>query len=276
MKAKNIPFPKASLLTFVKVSLGIALSIIFILTVFEPFGTSSFRHDYKYWILSGYGGVVFVTSILFYCVTNLLITDKVKDRWSILSETVFVFTSFLFCLLACYLYWSVLFQASFDASIFFSFIRSAFYVAVFPMVVYYLFLYFAYRDMRYADDIELKAQEVVANQVVIKSANQNEVIKTTYDDLLCIKSNDNYVIVYSLNEGKSTRAMIRNTLKNVSAQLNSQYVVQCHRSYLINKSKIVEIQGNVTNAKARLEGGIGTIPVSRSYVKSLREIVVSS
>ncbi len=274
MNPFTVPYPKASQSIFSKVSFAIALSISFILIAFEPFGTASFQHPFKYWILAGYGVVVFVGSIVYFLISKSLLTDRSVDRWSIMSEVIFVLMNLIFCLVACFIYWTLVFQVDFDFSIFSGFIVSATAVAIVPLAVYFLFLYIAYRDVKYAEPTQ--AVDIIsANEIILKSSNQSEVISTTYNDLLCIKSSDNYVIVYCTTDGIPSRYMIRNTLKNIYAQLDSDSVIQCHRSYLVNISKILDIKGNVTNSKLNLLGLENTIPVARSKVATIRNLLLT-
>lgn len=269
-----VPYPKASQSLFLKVSLGIALSIIFTLVVFQPFGTASFEHPYKLWILCGYGIVSFIANTFYFYISKLLLSDKVVDRWSIMNEFFFILGCLFAALVACFFYWALVFNVGFSFSIFWGFIKIAFSVAIVPVSVYLIFLYLAYKDVRYAQEIA-DENPIEKHEILLRSANESEVIRTTYEDLLCIKSNDNYVIVYSLVDGQSSRYMIRNTMKHIESQLESHGLVKCHRSYLVNTSKIQSIDGNVTNSKLTLEGLSTPIPVSRSKVASLREIIVS-
>lgn len=268
-----VPYPKASQSLFLKVSFGIALSIIFTLVAFQPFGTASFEHPNKLLILAGYGIVSFVANALYYFISNYLLSDKVVDRWSIMNELFFIIGCLFTSLIACFFYWAFVFNVDFSLSIFLGFIRIAFSVAIVPVAVYLMFLYVAYKDVRYAQKTAT-VEAAEKGEILLKSANELEVIRTTYDDLLCIKSSDNYVIVYTLVDGHSSRHMIRNTMKNIQSQLGASTLVKCHRSYLVNASKIQSIDGNVTNSKLTLEGLSAPIPVSRSKVASIREIAV--
>lgn len=269
-----VPYPKASLSLFLKVSFVIAVTIIFTLTVFQPFGTDSFQHPNKYWILSGYGIVVFLSNALYYLVTKWILKDSIIDRWSIMNEFIFISGCLLMSLIFCYFYWTQIFHVPHSTTQFVAFIKMAFSVALIPVSVYFAFLYNTYKDVRFAEKIEINKSNR-PEDIELKSSSGTEIIKVTYQNLLCVKSNDNYVIVYSLEDGKSTRQMIRNTMKNVEDQLDDLKVLRCHRSYLINTSKIVGMKGNVTNSKLTLDGLNEPIPVSRSKVEAVRKLIVN-
>ncbi len=270
-----VPYPKASQRIFLWVSMGIALSIIFTLTVFQPFGTASFRHPNKIWILSGYGIVVFLSNACYFYVTKWLLKDSVVDRWSIMNEIFFIMGCLIFALVACFFYWAYIFNVSLSLNMFFGFIRIALTVAIIPMSVYFGYLYMTYRDVSYASK-NIVDNSLNNHDILLKSANESEVIRTSYDELLCIKSSDNYVIIYSLIDGQSSRHMIRNTMKNIESQLSAQNLIKCHRSYLVNISKIRTIEGNITNSKLTIEGLDATIPVSRAKVPEIRKLLISS
>jgi len=270
MNLTKIPYPKASRSTFLKVSLAMALSVIFILTILQPFGTANFKHDYKYLLLSGYGAAIFVGSFFYFFIVELILSEKIKDRWSIIHEVVFVFLNVLVCLIFCYLYWSLAFRASFNINQFFYFMLSAFSIAIIPVSAYLLFIYMKYREVKMAD-FEVEAEETLS-KLTINGTNKSEIIELDSDQLIYAESSNNYVILNIVKDDKIVRKMIRCTLNNLLSQLDDNFI-KCHRSFIINKDKILNLSGNVTNSKITLSALESKIPVSRNYVGAIRELV---
>ena len=87
----NTPYPKPNLLFYIKIALGIAFGVAFILIVFQPFGTASFQHRYKTWILLGYGVVISISLAIFYSIVHLILGKKGADRWTIFQEVILFF-----------------------------------------------------------------------------------------------------------------------------------------------------------------------------------------
>jgi len=84
--------------------------------------------------------------------------------------------------------------------------------------------------------------------------------------LFYLEAADNYVQIHYLNQGKMQMLMIRNSLKNIEWRFRNTTLIRCHRSYLINLSKVQVVK--------RVEGDvyldfndsqINPIPVSKAY-----------
>ena len=69
-----------------------------------------------------------------------------------------------------------------------------------------------------------------SQRLILLGTSKNESVEVKEEDLLYIKSNDNYVILYMLNDGCVERKMLRNTLRRIE-QVVGDTLVRCHRSY---------------------------------------------
>ena len=88
------------------------------------------------------------------------------------------------------------------------------------------------------------------------------------DDFLFAESDNNYSTVYFFKEGIIHRELLRLSLKNLANQLQDfKDIVRCHRSYLVNKSRITKITGNARSLVLKVDGYKGQIPVSRNFPK---------
>ncbi len=104
-----------------------------------------------------------------------------------------------------------------------------------------------------------------ANQLIEISSNAgNEKIKLFLKDILYIKSLDNYAEVYFKNELKIQKKLLRIPLSTLSQQLNSNYFVRSHRSYIVNLFNLEKIEGYSNTSKIYQKGNSVGIPVSRS------------
>jgi len=264
------PFPKAGFFSFGKVMLGIGIGVAFILMAFQPFGTSSFQHPYKFWILAGYGLSVLVAGLSFHALTTPIIPRKVKDQWTVLHEVVFVFLTAIFCLSACYLYYTLVFSLTFSIPQFFSFLPYAAAVSLLPVAPYLIFIHYKYKETRYAQ-LQTNAS-TGQSEIVVTGSNKGEQLAVTPARLLYVRSNDNYVILHLLADGKVTKNMLRASLTQVSTQLGDTYS-RCHRQYLVNERMIMAVTGNITNTKLHLKHTDQLVPVSRSKVTYYRGLV---
>ena len=81
----------------------------------------------------------------------------------------------------------------------------------------------------------------------------------------------NYIDLYLSNEGKVTRNTYRITLSSFEKQLDAPHLRRCHRSYLVNLKKVVNVSGNAQGLKLALSDGTSIVPVSRKYIPIIRQ-----
>ncbi|MBR8535109.1 LytTR family transcriptional regulator DNA-binding domain-containing protein [Carboxylicivirga sediminis] len=77
---------------------------------------------------------------------------------------------------------------------------------------------------------------------------------------------DNYVEIYYQIEGEQVRKeLLRNSLKNLEEPLQQLPIRRCHRSYMINTSKVTIIKRLEKKQVAMLKGIQEPIPISKTY-----------
>ena len=86
------------------------------------------------------------------------------------------------------------------------------------------------------------------------------------DQLLFLKSADNYVAIYYLKDDKVRKELARTTLKRLETELDPYPIRRCHRSYMVNINKIsVSMKSNQGLALALKNYPEESIPVSKNY-----------
>jgi DNA-binding LytR/AlgR family response regulator len=88
------------------------------------------------------------------------------------------------------------------------------------------------------------AQQPVNDHFFINCDNQIE--KVNYDDLLYAESMLNYVLLYTT----SRKMIVYITLKSLEEQLPASQFIKVHKSFIVNRSKIKSIEGNMINIGA--------------------------
>lgn len=86
-----------------------------------------------------------------------------------------------------------------------------------------------------------------------------------------VEALQNYArIVYLDEQDTLTERIERATLKSILAALQTDIIVRCHRSYLVNKTYILSADGNAQGLLLSLDNCPQSVPVSRSYVPQFR------
>ncbi|MEM6643606.1 MAG: LytTR family DNA-binding domain-containing protein [Bacteroidota bacterium] len=101
--------------------------------------------------------------------------------------------------------------------------------------------------------------------ITIISSNTKEQLQLKPENLLYVKSADNYVeIVHKVN-GIVNRRLIRKKLKSLEKELAAKNTLRkCHRSYLVNPNNIEQINKTTTRMELIINGE--AIPISKNYV----------
>jgi DNA-binding LytR/AlgR family response regulator len=96
------------------------------------------------------------------------------------------------------------------------------------------------------------------------------------ENLLFIRSADNYIEVNHLENNIHKKTLIRNSIKKLETELYSSPVIRCHRSYMLNTKKIESAIKTSSGFSVRIQHFADTtIPVSRSYISELKKYATS-
>ena len=95
------------------------------------------------------------------------------------------------------------------------------------------------------------------------------------DQLLYFESADNYLMVYFLNNGKPTKQILRNSLKNIEVMFPGSSMKRCHRSFMINLQKIEFVDYEKAACRIKLTGVGELIPVSRKFYPEFKPYLKS-
>ncbi len=247
----------------------IAFSVSFMLIVFQPFGTKNFQHPYKTLILAGYGACIFSTISIYYYLSLRFFSSKI-ERWTILLEVLDLFLISTLSIMACYTYAAIILYGGFKINTFLAFFFNATSVALIPCVGAFIYLYIVWKDVLQSTLSTSTTQEE-SNAIILTFGNsKSDQIQAQANDVLLVKAQDNYVMLYLQNEAKLQRHIIRATLKQIYQQLNSDHFLQVHRSYIVNRLKMLALHGNKSKPLLELEGFDKKIPVSRSKYDDLK------
>ncbi len=90
-----------------------------------------------------------------------------------------------------------------------------------------------------------------------------------------IESADNYVNVYYIVQNKLKHCLVRTSLKKVEEMVEQYGFVRCHRSYLVNLSKVKIVRKEDDAFLIDMDQeGVDDIPISKTYADQILKVFV--
>ncbi len=220
--------------------------------------------------------VFIVTNII----PNLFFSNKLIDNWNIGNELLISIGVFVTIFFVNYIFFLIITKNNSKLLSISFFIKLTTYVITTGTLILSIILWVNYtltlkRNLRHVEINnnrleELlnshKNEEIVDNIITLKSNLKNEVIEININKLQFIKSDGNYIEVYTIdNSEKSDIKLYRASLQTIEEEL-SKYddIIKTHRSYIVNIKNISKTDGNARNYKLYFNGTEVTVPVSRS------------
>ncbi|HAN19432.1 MAG: hypothetical protein A2X13_02040 [Bacteroidetes bacterium GWC2_33_15] len=259
------------------ISFGVFLFILF----FQPFPLGMLDYNNRLLYVTGFGGITFLSGCIF-----LIFVPLSMPKWFNISE------------------WESgppvilnLFLLVFTATSFVFYIR---YVGKIPLTFYIIFkillvclipliiLIILYKNKSLEQVIEilkdknqyyyLKIKDYEKTEeeedVDIFSENKADKLTLKYKNIIAIKSADNYIEIYYLENDLPEKKLVRNTLKNIESQLfNQKIFIRCHRTSIVNTLFIDKLDKNYNGYSLKLSYFKENVPVSRQYLMQVKEVI---
>ena len=137
-----------------------------------------------------------------------------------------------------------------------------------------LMLYFSWQEKEKQLELIDKVSAEKGESKVIAFYDEKRELRLSVkrSNLLYLESADNYVCIWYLNKDTITRYMLRSTLKAVEEELASDYILRCHRSYMVNFDHVKVLRKGKDGVF--LEVGIPNvpdIPISKTYSETVTQ-----
>lgn len=263
---KSYPYPKSESFTEILLSsLGAGITVYLFLIIFQPFGTESFHHPYKYLLLFPYA-IIFGTVFF---ISNLYISRL--TNWNISSELLKILIILFSGSILSYFYNSLFIskvKLSLENYGYMLLYSLAVGIPISAIYILSRYIYLKNNHENIARNIAANLTDIPENSKATKltiQANNTEVIIST-EDVLCIQSMENYCTLYFLDNNQVKKRLLRISLSNILQQTETDLIKKCHRSYIVNLEKVKNIKGNAQGYKLILQELDFNIPVSRSFI----------
>lgn len=271
---KKYPFNddlKLNLKSIMGISLGVFLFLLF----FQTLNPQNPDFNNKLLILTGFGTITFILLGLFRIfIPSIFPKSFVSGNWNLKKEIIIdllflIFNSVAFVFFARYV---GKIEITFHKTILIILI-SITSLVVLVIINEYTFLKIQIQNLAVQDKI---TEEVIAPEenveIEFESENKSEYFQLFLEQILLIKSANNYIEVIYKQDEKFNRRLIRSTLKNTEV-LFSKYpsMVRCHRSCIVNKNFIQKVTKGTDGLKLNLFDYPQEIHVSRQYALKVKE-----
>jgi hypothetical protein len=265
---------------------GIGLFVALFTAVFKPFGIALLPPHQQWLHPILFGLVTFaVCSLCEIVLPRLLPGIFAEEQWESWKEIVFLL--FIVVCISAGNYWlmHVLYPEPPGGRRFSKVLSITAEVGIFPVVFVVLMKQMLlYR--RYVDEAKRLNQQLEPaslqpltqppvtpeRRIVLEGEGLKERLELLPEQILFVRSADNYVEVFFSTESGIGSQLLRSSLKNVAQQLSSfPAFCRCHRMHLVNLDLVERISGNAQGLRLHLRGVQDPIPVSRSLTPETKE-----
>jgi len=267
-----IPFSRSF-----KLLIFLSMIIPLFLMVFKPFGLSFWEYEYKHWVLAGMAFPIFLTLVFnFYGVAKSLPKFFDDDTWSIGKEIIWFLWNFFTITLATGYYWTLVPAEGISGIHWGHHMFNTLLLAIVPgsFCIYFNHNRALRRKLKKAhllnEGLSTRMAFYESGILTLIAENQNDKITVSTDHLILIQSYDNYSKVVWEDKGSLKSHLIRSSLKRIEMQINFPFIIRCHRSFVVNLSKVEKFEANARDYRLKLSDYLDLVPVSRdSYRKVL-------
>lgn len=247
----------------------------FFLLIFQPFGVNNFDPTHSigkvfFFSMIGFG---MVQGVVLFLYEFGLVPLVFKSR----KLSVFIIRMVLELVLiaaSTFLYYNVLGNFhDWHFSSFLDFIFNVGLMSVIPIGI--IFLYSNYRDSRIAyQELEMQPKVALREQyVMLQSYNGKEQLTLSRADLRYIEAQDNYISVHYLDKGSVKKHLLRAKIREVEDLLEDDFIVRCHRSFIVNVHAVERVTRDGHQMKLFLSNLSDFVPVSRSYIPKIESLL---
>lgn len=261
---------------FLSISLGLFLFVY----IFKPFPLDHINFDNRKLFVFGLGVIVF--AILF--IVRILYPGLIKRNTNTEKSTLSSYLNGLIIWLLSSI--AFIFCLSFFGSIHLSsyVVFKAVVICLFPPLI--LNLYDRFAELKRQIESLSLAGKIMQNKtdenddgnsnlsIDLFSENRSKKITLPVQDILFIRSADNYAEINYLNGDHRKKMLLRNTLRDIELQLKPYpYFIRCHRICIINTNHIVKLSGNCNHHALIMKGYDKEISVSRQHFLKIKEAI---
>ena len=261
-----------------KVIFFISVSIFVFLLLFQPLDISILENKEKIYLIIGLGIITFLSLS-----TNLLVLPSMFPKiflhreWIVWKEIFWNLWLLFTISFGYFLLYKTLGILEFD----FYMVIKLILIAVMPLTLLIVFNQnrLLQLHLHIANDLNKKLNDnkLIHDKLVhFDSDYQKENFSIRARLILLIRSADNYIEIFWREGDLIKKQLIRSTLSKTQILLSEyNYIIKCHRSFIVNVNFIDRVEGNTQGYKLFIENINFEIPVSKTSIELLKDKVKS-
>lgn len=270
----NKPYPVVESITNrILLCIYFGVFVFLFLLFFQPFGIANTPYNLFY-ITLGYGATCFIVMFFLNVVSYISFQNFFSENnWTVKKEILWTLLNIFLIGAANFLFTFFMSMTSFSLQSFWWYTLYTIGIGAFPVTIGVL-INFNRLQNKFKTETEAIKQHIDYKK--LNTNNYTQTLKFYSENGTCeleissnkfmyAKSQDNYVEIVYIENSIKARKLIRNTLKNIlSIFSEDKDIFQCHRSYIVNMSKVNNLMGNAQGYKLYLKDMDEWIPVSRA------------
>jgi hypothetical protein len=258
-------------------SFGVFLFILF----FQPFPLLNLSENDRLLFVTGFGGITFFLACLV-----LIIIPLIWAKWFKISEWETGPPAFLVVILLGITSTAFAFYIRFVGSTHLTFyiMFKVVLVCLIPIII----LIILYKNKSLERRIEILLEQTRNFNYVLKefektkedveievySENKSDKLILKYRNIVFVKSADNYIEIFYLENNLLEKKILRGTLKNVEIQLSGiKSFVRCHRASIVNINFAEQLTRGYNGYNLKMSYFEEKIAVSRQYLQQIKEAI---
>lgn len=282
------PYPRDhSIKRLLITSVCIGVFIGLFLVVFQPFDSGTIPgRTFRTLVLGGYGLLTIVASIAYGLLLRFLFPKWVEEKnWTTGKEILGTLSVILIVSVLNMLYTNMVFHRTFNSIQLPYWAGITVLVSIIP-VSFSVMLRQGKMSRESEGMAEMMNTEIGQRKNEVPAAlspavekwtfiseNEKDKIETGESELLFIESADNYSTFYFFEKGEIKKQMLRGSLKRMEEQVLHASLYRCHRTYIVNLSKVISVSGNAQGYRLHFKETELAVPVSRNLGKELKDLM---
>lgn len=278
MKFYNKPYPfNEDLKHNAKIIFFISIGILGVLLIFQPIELSELSRKDVFYLTTGIAASTFLSLAI-----NLIVLPSLfpkilnQKRWTIIREVFWNMWIVLTIMLSNFLFYTKLFgyfEIRFDT------ISKLLLLSVLPVSA----LITINQDrllrshLKSAKALNNKlSNEKDSNKILVTfhSNYKSDNLSIRIDSLILVRSASNYIEVFYKENGITKKQMVRcSVLSAEKAVKEFDFMLRCHRMYIVNLSLLNKVEGNSQGYRITLEGIDFPVLVSQKYIRNFKKIM---